>query len=373
MNTRSLPWSMIILLPILLAACQSRGFAPDENLAVTGRVSPEDNQPITMEDGAAIILPGSAFEGEVEVRVERNPGKELPDFSGAAVALGNFYEFTIVEGEVEGKVTLILPFDPSLIPDSEGELVVAFPSGDGWTFTPGIRDGDTVRITTDQYADPLIAWHFDRNLGVVYCDFDAAFDFTMDDGIFSVTGTLYKTTLDNKGVWVNSSIQPNRPIVINLIQGSYQFDSSSRYFNSRTDAEGKFEFQIQGSEVESGEYDIILVGSCPEKFHQEIQEGTFLGVWWHVDLPAPEGPAGECTGSSCKTIRLENYSGATDTFTLVGPETYTFPFGPGVSTHSIVYGEYEFSYTSCDGKWTSTGHLYADEVWDFSGPPDCDD
>lgn len=84
-------------------------------------------------------------------------------------------------------------------------------------------------------------------------------------------------------------------------------------------------------------------------------------------------PGGECTGGNCKTLLLENYSGTTDTITLKGPAEYTFPFGFGVSSHSLIYGTYQFVYTSCDGKWTSEGTLSADGFWSIAGPPNCND
>ena len=370
------PFVPILLLSIvvLATACQPQGFQPDQNLVVVGMVSPEDNQPVVLEDGAAIRIPVSALEGEVQVQIERNPDKTLPDFSGDALALGNFYEFTIVEGEVEGQLEITLPFDPDLIPEGEGALMVAFPTVDGWDYQPGIREGDTVRITTDRYADPIIAWHFKSSKDpVAYCSFNTSYTYDDKDNVYHFIGTMYKTKSNRSGLNTRNTIQKNRPLVINLVP-SMRYNATLSY-STKTDDQGNFDYQISGSDLEYSWYDIILVGSCPEAGHTEVMNSDYMTLKHTIHRPTStpddNSPAEECSSGNCKTLHLENYSGTTDTITLIGPETYVFPFGYGVSSHSLVYGDYWFEYTSCDGKWTSSSDLVADSGWSIAGPPNC--
>ncbi len=232
----------------------------------------------------------------------------------------------------------------------------------------------------------MFMWDFgehDDRKKVVFCEFNMQVTYHPGPDNYKVAGSLATVWRESGRTTINSvdydfieyeQAQSNRPVVINLKLWRSTGGGTIAY-TGRTDGQGRFEIQIPGTDLRIGPYRVIPAGQCLKAGYQEIMKTDYWTLHRLPPNPTPtlDGPAGECAGDNCKNIRLENYSGTTDTFTLVGPVTYTFPFGYGVSTHSILYGEYEFSYTSCDGKWTSTGHLYANEVWDFAGPPSCDD
>lgn len=150
---------------IVLAGCKL--FSPSEYvqaeyISTNGVANPSQETKIELEDGAAIVIPANATDGEVAVTIERNPekSKSLPPLGENVVQLGDFYNFDISGGTLIDGVDLILPFDESRIPQQDGMLVIAIPSENGWEFVPVEADGNKVTYYTSNVGDPLIAWHF---------------------------------------------------------------------------------------------------------------------------------------------------------------------------------------------------------------------
>lgn len=140
----------------------SKDYVPAEYTSIKDVANPSQETKIELDDGAAIIIPANATNGEVTVIVERNPekSKNLPPLGDDVVQLGDFYNFDISGGTLIDGVDLVLPFDESRVPQKDGMLVIAIPSENGWEFVPVEADGNKATFYTSNVGDPLIAWHF---------------------------------------------------------------------------------------------------------------------------------------------------------------------------------------------------------------------
>jgi len=172
-----------------------------DNLVYVQEVSPDEPAIVEIGDGASIHIPMSSFDETLTVRIERNPAKieDLPELGEDFMFLGDFYEFSIFGGEVDGEVELTFPIDVSLLPDGPGQLVVLFPNTDSWDFVPVARDGDRVHIMTDRYEDPVTAWHLtgepmiDCRIDFGVAQLSETVVFIIDvDKVFSHTGETFE-------------------------------------------------------------------------------------------------------------------------------------------------------------------------------------
>jgi len=378
---------LLIILVFLLASCSPKGLPTAEYQSVTGSVLPGESSRVEMDDGAAIVIPQAAYTEPLEVTIERNPPKAetLADPGDEFVPLGDFYEFSVAGGAVTGDVEITLPFDPARIPDGDGALVVAFPGPDGWEFVPAVANGNTITIRTEKYADPVIAWHFTKSTTV--CEIERSYTLDLAARTITVFGrvSLHVVKTYQSSV-VDDTVKPMADLAVTLVlnDGGWRGSDEAHTYYIATDSDGRFTLVLPDQDLQAGWNWLFISASCPTGVDTTTMETRFSESREYLEfkntLPVldmtPEtdlSTASECEGSNCKLLVLENYSGSTDTITLTGPAKYTFPFGPGVSTHSLIYGTYEFVYTSCDGKWTSPGTLSADEGWSIAGPPNCND
>ena len=139
-----------------------RGNVPSAYLSTSGRALPGTETRVELDDGAAIVLPANSINQEVEAVIERNPEKinSLPPMDEGVIQISDFYNFEINNGELINGVDLVFPFDEGRIPDEDGILTVAIPTGDGWEYVPVTNEGGKVTYFTANLGDPIIAWHF---------------------------------------------------------------------------------------------------------------------------------------------------------------------------------------------------------------------
>lgn len=199
--------AIILLLTIIFVSACSSSKSPKyiENpyLIESAVAQPGEETRIELEDGAAIIIPANSIDENITVSIERNPEKidSLPPFSEDVVPLGDFYNFTISEGELIGPVDLIFPFEPGNMPEEDrpGYLVIAIPTSEGdWEYIPAFYQDNKVFYQTMDVGDPIIAWHFtdDNDVEEYYqimgplCEPDLAVQIFPQEGDWDTTFTL---------------------------------------------------------------------------------------------------------------------------------------------------------------------------------------
>ena len=147
----------------LLVSCQSNKFKESEYTSMVVNASPGAETQVQMEDGAGINIPEESILEDVDILIERNPEKteSLPELPEGFVQASDFYNYQVIKGQLTGPVDLVMPFDESLKPDPEAELMVGFPVDGGWNFFPvtAVTNGKAV-LYTDNLGDPIIGWRF---------------------------------------------------------------------------------------------------------------------------------------------------------------------------------------------------------------------
>jgi hypothetical protein len=138
----------------------ARDFQPDASISTTGFASPGRETRVSLDDGAAIVVPADSINEDTTVKIERNPQefKSLPPFGDNVVRLSNFYRFEL-SSRLVGPVELVIPFDQKRVPQTTGYLSVGWWVDSGWEFLPAhVRDGYVV-IMTDQLGGLIVVWH----------------------------------------------------------------------------------------------------------------------------------------------------------------------------------------------------------------------
>lgn len=147
-------------------------FKQAEYSTVSSTANPLQESTIDLDDGASITIPSDSVEVDVTVTIERNPekAKALPPLPDGFVQISDFYNFEISGGKLVGPVDITLPINKDLIPQKDGILVAAFPTGTDWVYRPVSAESNMVTVYTDHLGDPLIAWHFTDEKELHFCD-----------------------------------------------------------------------------------------------------------------------------------------------------------------------------------------------------------
>lgn len=202
---------------------------------------------ISLDDGARITVFSESFENPVDVLVERNPPKatSLPPLGDDVVQLSDFYNFQ-VNGELIGPVQIRIPFDNSLIPNKPGVLTIAYPTNNGWKFTPVSSYNGYVTFQTTELGDPLIAWHFvdtdQINLEYEarqYCEWLIPVIVTPTTGTWDTTFTLRGQVLSN------DEFDSDVSNIGLIVKANYWQTPAGGTYYTTTDENGSFEISFK--------------------------------------------------------------------------------------------------------------------------------
>jgi len=283
--------SIIVLLGCnLLSSFTSTDYASAEYTSTQDIAQPGQETKVELEDGAAIVIPANAIDGEVSVKVERNPEKanNLLPLDEGVVKVGDFYNFEI-DGTLNGSVDLILPFDPDSLPESKaGVLVVAIPTENGWKYVPVIPEGNKVTLYTDEVGDPLIAWHFscvkdridlsydgradttceDQQAKLLACDPDIALDVIQNDNKFEIVGSVIPVSKNFFGIEL-SEPAANITVTLNL---NIREVGSGQKFSVQTDENGSFSYELDSTKLKEGWNWVFAKAECDPWWGQIVVE-----------------------------------------------------------------------------------------------------